>query len=187
MHAVWAILRIPARGKELLRSRRMRRSKVVDGERASASDVCEVLRREKQGCGSVPACTPVRQETQPNRSSGTKYSAEPCRREGAYQERTCPTENAARRSFFARRALLTLLVEALGRLRDQNHCGSVADLGFALDYDSTIPVVVTSGSANRGGGSTPTGGRLSATPVPRRHPSPGCRRPPASPGGHRHP
>ena len=35
------------------------------------------------------------------------------RREGAYQERTCPTENAARRSFFARRTLPTLLVEAL--------------------------------------------------------------------------
>src|SRR5919106_5648580 len=128
---------------------------------ASASDVCEVLRREKQAWQG--------------------------RREGAYQERTCPTENAARRSFFARRALLTLLVEALGRLRDQNHCGSLADLGFALDYPSTIPVVVTSGSANRGGGSTATGGRLSATPVPRRHPSPGCRRPSASPGGHRHP
>src|ERR687891_2741927 len=79
---------------------------------ASASDVCEVLRREKQACGSVPACTPIRQETQPNRSSSTEYSAEPCRREGAYHERTCPTENAARRSFFARRALPTLLVEA---------------------------------------------------------------------------
>src|ERR671919_535561 len=54
---------------------------------ASASDVCEVMRREKQAWQG--------------------------RREGAYQERTCPTENAARRSFFARRTLPTLLVEAL--------------------------------------------------------------------------
>src|SRR5919106_1710973 len=54
---------------------------------ASASDVCEVVRREKQAWQG--------------------------RREGACQERTCPTENAARRSFFARRTLPTLLVEAL--------------------------------------------------------------------------
>src|ERR671918_2386491 len=104
---------------------------------ASASDVCEVLRREKQAHGSASACTPVRQGTQPNRKGGTKYSAEPCRREGAYQERTCPTERAhllrpafpgveratsvlgtpARRSFFARRTLPTLLVEALALSR----------------------------------------------------------------------
>jgi hypothetical protein len=30
----------------------------------------------------------------------------------------------------------------VGRLRDQNHCGSLADLGWALDCASTIPVVV---------------------------------------------
>src|SRR5918996_4048088 len=63
---------------------------------ASASDVCEVLRPEKQAWQG--------------------------RREGAYQERTCPTENAARRSFFARRALPTLLVEALGR-HARSGCG----------------------------------------------------------------
>src|SRR5918996_3460686 len=72
-----------------LRRKACRRGRAAVGcsSCASASDVCEVQRREKQAWQG--------------------------RREGAYQERTCPTENAARRSFFARRTLPTLLVEAL--------------------------------------------------------------------------
>src|SRR5919106_2064965 len=71
------------------------------GSSASASDVCEVLRREKQAWQG--------------------------RREGAYHERTCPTENAARRSFFARRTLPTLLAEALSTDSHLTSCGSKVD------------------------------------------------------------